>query len=246
MEMHHSNNGFTPSIESGISIVRSFREIVEGATPGVIHTLFEHPGLPFRSFPLIWVVGPAASGKSTVASFLHTTFPDVPVIHDRHALTAQLEKKKEGASDPTLPTVVDKGVLTAALDTVIHEASHAPTALIELARGGSEHSESNPMSFDFALTRIPEPVLRKSLFIYLNTPFEVRMLRNDQRPEASSQAVSLIPEVRCSDDTMHRVFKYDDGERLTRHPQVTFIQLTNTRSRSELLDVLNFLFGRNQ
>ena len=245
MEIHHAHPSTTTSAESTVPIVRAFRAIVDRVTPGAIESLFEHPGEPFRSFPLIWVVGPAASGKSTVASFLHATFPDIPVIHDRHALTEQLRKRHDGLRDSTLPTVIDESVLTASLDTVIREASQAPRALIELGRGGRESSQADPMSFEFALARIPAETLLRSLFVYLNVPFETRLSRNEERPEATSGDVGTIPEVRCSDDTMQRVFHDDDAERLMAHPNVSFIELKNTRSRSDLLDVVTFLFGRN-
>ncbi len=229
-------------------LIQNMRAILGRSSPGVVEALAEREGKLTDLFPLIWVVGPAAAGKSTVARFLNRTYPGVEVIHDRHALTEQLSSQRAKLGSDTLPTVVDVEVLSRALRCVVRAAESAPSAIIELARGGDPSGELpscvNPMSFQFALERLSAETIARSLFVYVSVPFSERLARNVVRGDAALAGTDEIPEGRCSEDTMRTVFGSDDSEFLFTESNARFVELKNNLTRDDLLEVVDFLFGR--
>jgi hypothetical protein len=178
-------------------------------------------------------------------------YPNTPVIHDRHALVEAIQERSEANAAKSLPTVVDRDVLCSAFYRVANKAENSPVAIIELGRGrstagkGQGDAVDDPMSLSFALRELAPSVLTRSVFLYLSAPLAERLSRNSGRPLAEDGDEDAIPNVRCSDDTMHTVFTDIDAEALLNRQDLHFIELRNVVNKEQFMELLEFLFGGN-
>ena len=237
------------SMKAGRAQAEVFSSVVGRVGRDAVDEILKSRGHLFEVFPLVWVVGAAASGKSTTLRVLHSVYPDVPVIHDRHALVDALREQRGALDHDGLPTVVDREILSLAFIRVARLAETSTNALIELGRGRSAglanpgNASDDPMSLSFALNALPKSVLSRSLFIHLSAPLSDRIARNAQRPLTDGGENNEIPHIRCSDDTMHTVFSNVDTEALTDRDDVSFVELRNVVDKSDFMDLLNLFFG---
>jgi len=237
------------SMQSGRATAHIVSTVVGKIGCEALDQILENHGRLFEAFNLVWVCGTAAAGKSTVTRYLQSVYPDIPVIHDRHALVEAIRERSETNGSKSLPTVVDRDILCSAFSRVAQRAENSPVALIELGRGrsataeGDENATRDPMSLSFALNELPPSVLTRSLFLYLSAPLSERVLRNSQRPQAEDSQEDLIPNVRCSDDTMLTVFNDIDADALLDREDLNFIELRNVVGKEHFMELLEFLFG---
>jgi len=166
-----------------------------------------------KAYQNIWLCGLAASGKTALLRFLSNKLKGVEYLNDSLEIVEFIRKDKEEKhhKKPTPNSFIlsDSEPVYYSIQQLIKKiGKNKNKKIIELSRGKDKEGMVD-LSYHYLFSSLDDNLKKSSLFIYVYSPFEERLKRNQQRSILHDK-ISSFESFYCPQEAMNRFFMEDD------------------------------------
>jgi len=166
-----------------------------------------------KTYSNIWFCGLAGSGKTTVLNLLKDKLTHVEYLNDSFEIVEFVKKdvKQEHHTKPSPNSFVltDSEATYYSVKRLIAKVkSSSASKIIEISRGVDQKNIVD-FSYRYFFSQLDKNLVQNSLFVYIYSPFEDRVKRNNQRPLLRG-GPNVFSSFKCPDEAMNRFFTKDD------------------------------------
>lgn len=167
---------------------------------------------------IIWVTAPSGAGKTVVANELHRHFPGSTVLADAEEMIRlnKIDKNHQYHIHPynderfllTSTHHFDGAVVGICAKLQLKKYKNG-LVIVELARGYGDLEIANP-SYARLIAILPDEIMNRSIFIHVDTPYSVRVERNEKRKKAGFLENTLKESFHVPRQAMEAFYRNDD------------------------------------
>lgn len=199
----------------------------------------------FKAYQNIWLCGLAASGKTTLLRFLSNKLKGVEYLNDSLEMVEFIrkDKKEKHHKKPTPNSFIlsDSEPVYYSIQQLIKKINKTKNKkIIELSRGKDKEGMVD-FSYHYLFSALNKDLKKSSLFIYVYSPFEERLKRNQQRPALNNNTTSF-ESFHCPQEAMNRFFMEDDFFQAIKKHLVDVLFIPNLYSLKYLQHKVEMLF----